>query len=396
MEPAYVNTSLTSVVGDAQALGERVSQTEPVKLNALLPNASSTDSTDKVVPERAVNAYYNEWPQVQQDFNQPRFYQGLGQSECWQYPYGMPPMYMENCCDPWGGAALVEGSPPPPQGPSMIYCAENGHFSATPPQLSATLLGSQQLQPLNVVPGLLDPTAARCPTLAAHASSASSFPASSGCSPEEMRANCPPISKDNHEGLPYLAAPLCRAKTCPAAPVTPQSPTIRRTTCKKSGVSLVRWTVDSRKLKVKDRVAVSPSFELGDNIRGNFRMMLYPTAVSDRKGGASFKKAKGKGSIHIKSESSFSEVHDGLLSMTLLVRGKQDNSDSEVDDFLEDVVALRDGEAPRGPILHNFQDNGICSLPKENEEWDFGKAADEESQHFVVLLRVDALDAKSS
>eukprot|EP00927_Polykrikos_kofoidii_P019054 TRINITY_DN1887_c0_g2_i1.p1 TRINITY_DN1887_c0_g2~~TRINITY_DN1887_c0_g2_i1.p1 ORF type:complete len:460 (-),score=81.89 TRINITY_DN1887_c0_g2_i1:129-1433(-) len=434
MEPAYVKTSLTGVVGKAQTLGERFSHTKPAKLKALLPTSSSIESTDKVVPDSAMYTSWNGWPQAQQDFHPARYHEGFGHNESWPYPYGMAPMYRETGCGSWGAAALVEGSPPP-QGPSMIYCGEDGNFAAPPPQLSATLLGSQQLQPLNVSPGLLDPTAARCPTLTSHVSSASSVPACFGCSPAElapgihegdsygkrndamdsvsaslfgeapnpsqhvppMRATSPPVRTGTDECLPWLAPqPLCRAKTCPAAPITSKPPTITRTTCKKSGVSRVRWTVDYRKLKVKDRVAVSPSFELGDNIQGIFRMMLYPTAVSDRKGGASFKKAKGKGSIHIKCESSLSDVHDGVLSMMMLVRGPQDGSDSDVDDDWEEWDASQHGEAPRGPIMHNFHGSGICSLPKDNEEWDFGKAADEESQNFEVLLQVNTVDAKAS
>merc|ERR1712151_454139 len=173
-----------------------------------------------------------------------------------------------------------------------------------------------------------------------------------------------------------LAPPsLSRAKSSPAGPLPPQPPTITQSVGKDGRSYRTQWTVDARKLKVKDKVAVSPSFQLGTKVPGTFRMMLYPTAVSERKGGASFKKAKGKGSVHVKCESPLGEVYDGNVTLTMLVCGSQDD-------------ASQQEENARGLFKHNFADNGICSLPKEQEEWDFGKATDEETQNFVVLLDI--------
>lgn len=160
----------------------------------------------------------------------------------------------------------------------------------------------------------------------------------------------------------------------------PQPPTITQNEALDGKVYRTQWTVDARKLKVKDKVAVSPSFELGAMVPGTFRMMLYPTAVSERKGGASFKKAKGKGSVHVKCESPLGEVYDKAVTLTILVCNAQEDA------------SLQE-ETARGPVKHNFAESGICSLPKDQEEWDFGKATDEDTQNFVVIL--DILDPTS-
>jgi len=135
--------------------------------------------------------------------------------------------------------------------------------------------------------------------------------------------------------------------------------------------------VDARKLKVKDKVVVSPAFALSPQMPGTFRMMMHPTTTSDRKGGASFRKAKGKGNVSVKCESSVEEMHHGHLSVSIQVRSPQDGS-----------VEISAEEAMRGPVIHNFAYSGICSLPKDEAEWDFAKATDEDTQQFVVVLRV--------
>lgn len=177
---------------------------------------------------------------------------------------------------------------------------------------------------------------------------------------------------------------LARAVSLPARPQKPEQPTIVRSD--EGSKFCVFWTVDARKLKVKDKVAVSPPFELCKSIPGTFRMMLYPKVVSDRKGGASFKKAKGRGSVHLKCESPDGEVHHGTIGFMFLVsRGHLKEPRESADMEKEEAEEL-----PRGPVRHSFAECGLCSLPKEEEEWDFGKATDEDTQHFVV--RLDVLD----
>lgn len=89
----------------------------------------------------------------------------------------------------------------------------------------------------------------------------------------------------------------------------PDPPELERTTTQtavrteegENGAFCVSWTVDARKLKASDKVAVSPAFQV-PTAPGNFRMMLLPKVVDDRKGGASFKRAKGKGLVQVKCE----------------------------------------------------------------------------------------------
>merc|ERR1711884_438263 len=62
----------------------------------------------------------------------------------------------------------------------------------------------------------------------------------------------------------------------------------------------IRWTVDARKLKTTDREAVSPTFDLGVGSDVQFKMVMRPRKIDDGRGGASFKKAKGKGSVQLR------------------------------------------------------------------------------------------------
>jgi hypothetical protein len=208
---------------------------------------------------------------------------------------------------------------------------------------------------------------------------------------------------------PHASASVCsppptlaRAVSMPARPIHPQPPTISKSRSADGSCLRIFWTVDAKKLKVKDKVAVSPPFELDEKVPGTFRMMLYPKIVSDRKGGASFKKAKGKGSVHIKCESPEGEVHDGVVALRIWVASNAEESDEcgtavapvrhvqksaeQEDDTAEDEDEAND--QPRGPVLHNFAEGGICGLPKDEEEWNFGKATDELTQRFVVRLEI--------
>jgi hypothetical protein len=144
------------------------------------------------------------------------------------------------------------------------------------------------------------------------------------------------------------------------------------------GVARVNWTVDARKLKVKDKVAVSPPFELRNeknsaaDIPGTFRLMLHPKAVTERKGGGSFRKAKGKGTITVKCESPDGLIYDGAVAVKISVGNGSDD----------------DTEPPRGPMQHNFAESSIFSLPCDQDEWDFDRAKNEETSTFVVCLEV--------
>lgn len=129
-----------------------------------------------------------------------------------------------------------------------------------------------------------------------------------------------------------------------------------------------RWTVDGKKLRGKDRVTVSPQFQVPLGKDTPFRMMIVPKAMGDSKGGGSFRKAKGKGSVQLKCEA---ELHDEATSS------------------LSFQVAIGDGRSEQAkqcaPCTHNFAQNGVCAC---KDEWEFRKVVDESTQAFVVCLEL--------
>lgn len=130
----------------------------------------------------------------------------------------------------------------------------------------------------------------------------------------------------------------------------------------------VRWTVDGRKLRSHDKQLVSPAFELALPHAHSvpFRIMLCPIAVSDARRGGSFKKAMGRGTVHVKCE--------GLIPADLELR-----------------VSIGQGplsQPPRGPAVHNFAANAVCGLPRDIEEWDFASAVDQESKTLAIVLEI--------
>lgn len=140
------------------------------------------------------------------------------------------------------------------------------------------------------------------------------------------------------------------------------------------GVERVLWTVDARKLHGSDRVAVSPPFELSCGAPVTFKMMIAPKLSFDGKGGASFRKARGRGVVQLKCEAQMNEMMSGSL---------------------EFYISIGSGcspharwEPPRGPVKHNFTRSGICGLPRDQEEWDFNAVVDEASQTFAICLEV--------
>uniref|UniRef100_A0A7S4QUA4 Uncharacterized protein n=1 Tax=Alexandrium monilatum TaxID=311494 RepID=A0A7S4QUA4_9DINO len=132
----------------------------------------------------------------------------------------------------------------------------------------------------------------------------------------------------------------------------------------------VSWTVDAKKLQSKDQVIVSPRFEVRIGKRPvPFKMMMCPKTVSDRRGGHCFKKAKGVGSIQLKCEAG-----GNLLPRRLTFR-------------------LSVGqEPPRGPVVHDFVQEGVAQLPEEQRQWDLARAVDGAQQTLTVELEALHID----
>lgn len=367
-------------------------------------------------------------------------YGGFG---CWPpYPYGMPSMPMDMSgmgfppseqggYDAWqaappasAGQSFANKPPlaPPPKSPLLkaAHLAGERELPAPPPGMA--VVGPRHLDP---PPGLAAPSSPPAHA-AAVSSTTSAFPsphilpraAAKYTASEEVdddddaaaavaKAVACDCLDDEDVAPPGLPMPvlsrahsspqdatstallppppmLARAKSTPVgAAAVPAAPAVDVEEAEEEGSYRVRWTVDARKLKVKDKVVVSPSFKLSTDQQGalgsTFRVVMYPTAVSDRKGGASFRKAKGKGSVHLKCESNIDQATGSVLEVYFLVKS-----------VCEDDP---DQETRRGPVLHNFFESGFCSLPKHESEWDFQRATEaSSSESFVVLLEITAKD----
>merc|ERR1712039_170934 len=133
----------------------------------------------------------------------------------------------------------------------------------------------------------------------------------------------------------------------------------------------IRWTVDGRKLKSKDREAVSPSFEIRLGRKEvNFKMVIRPKQVHDLRGGGSFKKAKGKGYVELRCLEQVHPAEDPTVTYRITVDSGLDVGES------------------RGPVVHNFSDRAIGGSSEAEEEWDFSKHVNTETNTFAVVLDI--------
>lgn len=124
----------------------------------------------------------------------------------------------------------------------------------------------------------------------------------------------------------------------------------------------VHWPVDARKLRGRDKQIISPSFEIQQGL--TFRLMVKPTFMGEKKGQASFSKARGRGSVELKF------VEGAAAAPVVRFR-----------------VKVGQGE-PRGPVVGDFGRRTFCGLPKDIEEFDFQSAVDPETSTFLVSLEV--------
>lgn len=157
-----------------------------------------------------------------------------------------------------------------------------------------------------------------------------------------------------------------------------QPQTLTRAYSTNSGYFRVHWTVDARKLRGNDKQAVSPPFDLyfgHDCPQVTFKMMIYPKIVNDAKGGASFKKARGRGFVQLKCEA---EMREDFANVS----------------FRISIGSGPNMQEPRGPVQHNFSGSAVGGLPREQEEWDFSNVVEQDSQTFVVCLEIMPVPAR--
>eukprot|EP00931_Biecheleriopsis_adriatica_P056466 TRINITY_DN33457_c0_g1_i2.p1 TRINITY_DN33457_c0_g1~~TRINITY_DN33457_c0_g1_i2.p1 ORF type:complete len:363 (-),score=84.37 TRINITY_DN33457_c0_g1_i2:118-1167(-) len=158
----------------------------------------------------------------------------------------------------------------------------------------------------------------------------------------------------------------------PGMPSVPQPQTLTRSYSVQSGFFRVHWTVDGRKLKSNDKQTVSPPFELsfGSQFPSvTFKMMIYPQAVAEGKGGCCFKKSKGRGYVQLKCEAELAEAIAKVLFRISIGNG----------DFMK---------APRGPVEHDFALSAVCGLDEHEAIWDFMEVVEQDSLTFVVCLEI--------
>lgn len=119
----------------------------------------------------------------------------------------------------------------------------------------------------------------------------------------------------------------------------------------------VRWAADAKKLASKDKQVVSPEFDIdipGCGVQP-FRIVLYPMAKNQSRGGACFKKAKGHGRVELKCVAQLSDTPSLSVSFGIS----------------KDLTPCY-----RGPVAHDFSQHNTCSLPVDDEEWDFSSVVD--------------------
>jgi len=186
-----------------------------------------------------------------------------------------------------------------------------------------------------------------------------------------MPANINPMGHAEQQGIAQDARALPGGGAPGPPAVGPPMPqTLQRSTSVSTRASRIEWTVDARKLRGNDKQAVSPSFDLvcaGRTLP--FKMMIYPKQVTDQKGGASFKKSKGRGTVTIKCEA---DLNTGSTPLQFRVYTGTGASK----------------QTPRGPVEHDFSESAVCTLPRNIEEWDFEQVKDKDSSTFVVGLEV--------
>eukprot|EP00929_Paragymnodinium_shiwhaense_P099895 TRINITY_DN6180_c0_g1_i1.p1 TRINITY_DN6180_c0_g1~~TRINITY_DN6180_c0_g1_i1.p1 ORF type:complete len:325 (+),score=39.01 TRINITY_DN6180_c0_g1_i1:79-1053(+) len=119
------------------------------------------------------------------------------------------------------------------------------------------------------------------------------------------------------------------------------------------------WVLDARKLTSSDKVIVSPRFEFAAPGPVPFRVMLYPKEINYHSGSVSFRRSRGLGTVHLKSE--------------INLQG----------DVLIDVSVGQ--SCCDEPIEHDFSETGVCRLP---DLWNFCKEIDAATQTIEVRVSI--------
>jgi hypothetical protein len=134
------------------------------------------------------------------------------------------------------------------------------------------------------------------------------------------------------------------------------------------GHIIVHWRVAARILKSLDRQIVSPTFEAFPGC--SFKLMVKPKVVGVKKGDASFRKARGQGTLELK-----------------LIEG------ADVAQTLSFGVSVG-AKSLCGCVRHDFSGSTVAGLSKSDEVFDFMSAVDTNTSTFIVSLEI-ATDVES-
>jgi len=128
-----------------------------------------------------------------------------------------------------------------------------------------------------------------------------------------------------------------------------------------TGISVVQWTADARKLRSKSNQIVSPTFEV--DFGHHFGGMEFKLMICSSEG--TFQKSSGCGRVHLKSTSTLlSGV--GCISFYICI-----------------------GRAELGPFFHDFGANSLASLPQDLDAIELMTATKMETMTLDVYVRME-------
>lgn len=207
----------------------------------------------------------------------------------------------------------------------------------------------------------------------------------------------PPLCAANSADIPFTAespsmppsSPPAEPQICSSSePAVPQRDATTMEFAKQpSGITCtvfgsvyyIYWQVDARKLESQDKQAVSPQFIVDLAHLGPlpFKIALHAKVSSDGKRGSGFKKAKGRGKVVLKCEAELSASTPEICFRIGIGRGEMI-------------------QRPRGPVAHNFYEQSVGGLAKEDEEWDFTMVVDEMGSFVVSVAFASTISALST
>jgi len=159
----------------------------------------------------------------------------------------------------------------------------------------------------------------------------------------------PPMANSNN--------PTPRAPEAEALVEAPMPRGMTRFQNQASGEEIIEWKVEGKKLKSTDKQQVSPAFTVRDV---PFKLLLFPVAHSDLRGGASFKNSGGKGYLQMKCEA---------------VKEKSNLP-------LQFSFYMKNSSSLRGPVTNDFFSKTVEGLPKNQQQWNL---LEHEERGFLVV-----------